>query len=251
MKLATEEAAQVKAAEEAAIVVTQAEEAVHLPDEHHPLLLFEVSVLPPQLPSLPPLQSPERVSGAEKAIVDATQKPSFPPSSAAVAHEDGHRPPLAPAPGLPPLSAADHQGGHCQRRKGKQPIKKKVRVPSDQPSPLDSFAATNNSSTRQSPSTPSRLMSTPLIRESPMLDRAVGALLARRPGAAGQTVDKDLLASCSQTQPSRQPCQVPWQLCDIGHVSCWAVAQQQMARSGGGQLIPGLNYQRFFFFLFF
>ena len=77
-----------------------------------------------------------------------------------------------------------------------------------------------------------------------MLDRAVGALLARRPGAAGQTVEKDLLASCSQTQPSRQPCQVPWQLCDIGHVSCWAVAQQQMARSGGGQLIPGLNYQR-------
>ena len=105
--------------------------------------------------------------------------------------------------------------------------------------PLDSFAATNNPPTRQSPSTPSRLMSTPLIRESPMLDRAVGALLARHPGAAGQTV----LAS-SQTQPSCQPCQVPWQLCDIGHVSCWAVAQQQMARSGGGQLIPGLNYQR-------
>ena len=111
MKLATEEAAQVKAAEEAAIVVTQAEEA---------LLLFEVSVLPPQLPSLPPLQSPERVSVAEKAIVDA--RPSFAPPSAAVAHECGH-PPSPLAPGLPPLSAAAH---HSQRRKVKQPLKRKV-----------------------------------------------------------------------------------------------------------------------------
>ena len=66
--------------EEAAIVDTQAEEAVHLPDEHHPLLLAEqVSVLPPQLPALPPLQSPERgVSLAERGIVDARLKPSFP-----------------------------------------------------------------------------------------------------------------------------------------------------------------------------
>ena len=77
-----------------------------------------------------------------------------------------------------------------------------------------------------------------------MLDRSVGALLARHPGAAGQTVEEDLPASCSQTQPSPQPCQVPWQLSDVGHVSCWAVAQKQMACSGGGQPTPGLNYQR-------
>ena len=80
---------------------TQAEEAVHSPDEPYPLLLAEqVSVLPPQPPALPPLLSLQQVSVADTAIVDARQKPSFPPSSAAAAHQGGHPPPLAPAPGL-------------------------------------------------------------------------------------------------------------------------------------------------------
>ena len=50
---------------------TQAEEAVHPPDEPYPLLLAEqVSVLPPQPPALPPLLSLEQDSVADKTIID-------------------------------------------------------------------------------------------------------------------------------------------------------------------------------------
>ena len=74
-----------------------------------------------------------------------------------------------------------------------------------------------------SPSRPSRAMSTP-VKESPLLDVAVEALYARHLGGAGHP------PSCSQTPSSPQ--------------TCWAAYRRQVARSGGGQLISGLNYSR-------
>ena len=160
----------------------QAKEAVHLPDEHCTILFYLLhkclSFLLNPKRSLPSNHL-NKFLELEKLFMMQDKKPSFPPSSAAVADQGGHTPPLAPpapgrtppsaaahqgghppplapapAPGLPPLSAAAHQGGHSQKRKARQPIKRKMRAPSDQPSPSHSIATTNNSPIGQSHPTP-------------------------------------------------------------------------------------------------